>query len=99
LCGIRLHCRAARIAIIDELVVSPMDYDAEATAYMVVVNDEQQYSIWPVARSLPLGWHDEGFHGSRAECLSHVEQVWTDMRPRSARMARTQSLAAKGGDA
>lgn len=53
--------------------------------HVVVVNDEQQYSIWPEGRDIPLGWKVEGFAGSRAECLSHIEQVWTDMRPLSVR--------------
>ncbi|MEN3615166.1 MbtH family NRPS accessory protein [Plantactinospora sp. ZYX-F-223] len=57
----------------------------DATAYAVVRNDEEQYSIWPVGRPLPSGWTDVGVHGSEAECLAHVELVWTDMRPLSLR--------------
>lgn len=53
----------------------------------VVINDEEQYSIWPVGRALPLGWRDEGTVGTREECLAHVEVVWTDMRPASVRRA------------
>jgi MbtH protein len=53
--------------------------------YRVVRNDEDQYSIWPVDRDLPPGWHAEPFEGARAECLSHIDRVWTDMRPRSLR--------------
>lgn len=52
---------------------------------IVVVNDEDQYSIWPADRRLPAGWRAEGFRGPREECLDHIEQVWTDMRPRSVR--------------
>lgn len=48
---------------------------------MVVVNDEEQYSIWPAERALPAGWADGGFAGTRADCLAHVDEVWTDMRP------------------
>lgn len=55
------------------------------TRYIVVMNLEEQYSIWPAGRPIPLGWHAEGFEGSRAECLAHIEQVWTDMRPLSVR--------------
>jgi MbtH protein len=58
--------------------------------FTVVVNDEQQYSVWEDGRPLPAGWHDAGFTGSREECLAHIEQVWTDMRPRSLRLAMEQ---------
>jgi MbtH protein len=53
--------------------------------FHVVVNDEEQYSIWPVDRDLPGGWHTDGTSGTREDCLSHIEEVWTDMRPRSLR--------------
>jgi MbtH protein len=53
----------------------------------VVVNAEEQYSIWPVGRPNPPGWHDEGFSGSQEDCLAHVDTVWTDMRPKSLRLA------------
>jgi MbtH protein len=53
--------------------------------YVVVRNDEEQYSIWPQGRELPTGWHDTGFTGVKADCLSHVDEVWTDMRPKSLR--------------
>lgn len=55
--------------------------------FLVVRNDEEQYSIWPADRDLPLGWQDTGFTGSREECLAHIDTVWTDMRPRSVREA------------
>jgi MbtH protein len=50
-------------------------------AYKVVVNAEQQYSIWPLERENPLGWSDAGKRGSKAECLAYIKEVWTDMRP------------------
>jgi MbtH protein len=53
--------------------------------FMVVVNDESQYSIWPEALEPPDGWHAEGTIGDERECLHHIESVWTDMRPRSLR--------------
>ncbi|OZM71145.1 MbtH family protein [Amycolatopsis antarctica] len=53
--------------------------------FKVVLNDEEQYSIWPADRDNPLGWRDEGVSGTREECLEHVERVWTDLRPRSVR--------------
>lgn len=55
--------------------------------FVVVLNDEEQYSIWWTERELPLGWREEGTRGSRAECLEHIDRVWTDMRPRSVREA------------
>ncbi len=51
----------------------------------VVVNDEEQYSIWPVERENPAGWRDAGKTGTKQECLAYVEEVWTDMRPLSLR--------------
>ena len=53
--------------------------------YRVVRNDEDQYSIWPADRDNPPGWHDEGRTGTREQCLDHIAEVWTDMRPRSVR--------------
>ena len=65
----------------------------ETRAYRVVVNDEDQYSIWLADRTMPAGWNPEGFVGSREQCLAHIDEVWTDMRPRSLRerMARQES--------
>jgi MbtH protein len=55
--------------------------------FAVVRNDEEQYSIWPADRPCPAGWHTTGFTGTREECVAHVDEVWTDMRPRSLREA------------
>jgi MbtH protein len=55
--------------------------------YVVVRNEEGRYSIWPAGRALPAGWYDVGFSGTKDACLAHVDPVWTDMRPRSARQA------------
>jgi len=55
--------------------------------FTVVMNDEEQYSIWAADRELPAGWRAAGFDGSKDECLAHIETVWTDMRPRSLRLA------------
>ena len=57
----------------------------ETTTYKVVVNHEEQYSIYPTARPNPLGWKDAGPTGSKAECLAYIKEVWTDMRPLSLR--------------
>jgi len=57
----------------------------DSTIYSVVMNHEEQYSIWPADRPLPLGWSAVGKSGSKAECLAYIEEVWTDMRPLSLR--------------
>ena len=51
----------------------------------VVVNLEEQYSIWPIDRENPAGWRDAGKTGTKAECLEYIKEVWTDMRPLSLR--------------
>ena len=58
-----------------------------APEYDVVVNDEEQYSIWAVGRAVPAGWRAVGVNGSKEKCLEHIEEVWTDMRPKSLRLA------------
>jgi MbtH protein len=57
----------------------------DTTIYKVVLNHEEQYSIWPADRETPDGWREEGKVGTKAECLEHVKEVWTDMRPLSLR--------------
>ena len=57
----------------------------DTTTYRVVVNHEEQYSIWPIDREIPLGWRDAGKSGPKAECLAYIKEVWTDMRPLSLR--------------
>jgi MbtH protein len=61
------------------------DQMEDQTIYKVVVNHEEQYSIWPAARDNPLGWKDAGKTGSKEECLAYIKEVWTDMRPLSLR--------------
>ena len=53
--------------------------------YQVLVNDEEQHSLWPVGKELPEGWRRAGKEGSKQDCMDHVDAVWTDMRPRSLR--------------
>ena len=72
-------------AITWELDVQDLDERERDITYAVVVNDEEQYSIWPVDRDIPAGWKDAGKHGTKDECLEHVGEVWTDMRPASVR--------------
>lgn len=64
-----------------------MEYREDSTVYKVVVNHEEQYSIWPVDRENPMGWVDEGFTGNKQEVLHHIEEIWKDMRPLSLRKA------------
>jgi MbtH protein len=54
--------------------------------YEVVVNHEEQYSIWPSGRELPFGWRTVGTSGVKAVCLDYIGKVWTDMRPLSLRL-------------
>jgi MbtH protein len=61
------------------------DEREDTTIYKAVVNDEEQYSIWPADRENALGWSDAGKSGPKAECLAYIEEVWTDMRPLSLR--------------
>lgn len=63
------------------------------SAYKVVVNEEEQYSIWWADRDIPAGWRFEGTQGSQEECLSHISTVWTDMRPLSLRKHMEQAAA------
>lgn len=63
-----------------------MDQDQESKiVYRVVVNDEEQYSIWPMYKEIPNGWRDVGKEGLKADCLAYIAEVWTDMRPLSVR--------------
>jgi MbtH protein len=72
------------------------DQDQEdRTTYRVVVNHEEQYSIWPEYRDNPLGWRDAGKVGSKAECLAFINEVWTDMRPLSLRQKMDQDAATR----
>jgi MbtH protein len=59
-----------------------MDDDAQ---YQVLINDEEQYSLWPADQDIPAGWRAVGKEGDKADCMAYVDEVWTDMRPRSLR--------------
>jgi len=52
-------------------------------SWRVVINLEDQYSIWPTSKTIPPGWRDEGKTGAKEECLNYIKEVWVDMRPRS----------------
>jgi MbtH protein len=60
-------------------------FDVEDAVFNVVMNDEDQLSIWPIDRDLPSGWRAAGVVGTKRVCLAYIEDHWTDMRPRSAR--------------
>jgi MbtH protein len=61
--------------------------DDDAGTYVVLINDEEQYSLWPERKSVPAGWKLTGFKGPKAACVSHVDETWIDMRPKSLREA------------
>lgn len=58
-------------------------FEDENASYLVLVNDENQHSLWPVAIDVPEGWRTVHGASSRQECLAYVEENWTDMRPAS----------------
>jgi MbtH protein len=70
-------------------------FEREDEVFRVLVNHEDQYSLWPQWKAIPGGWEDTGVSGDKKTCLAHVEQVWVDMRPRSLRlwMAGAATLA------
>jgi MbtH protein len=62
-----------------------MDEKDDIRIYKVVLNHEEQYSIWPAEKANALGWKDAGKSGAKDECLAYIKEVWTDMRPLSLR--------------
>jgi MbtH protein len=66
--------------------------DIDSRIYQVVINDEEQYSVWLADREIPAGWRPAGPSGTRPDCLDYIDQVWTDMRPKSLR----ERMAARG---
>jgi len=65
-------------------------HESDRAVYKVVINHEEQYSIWPARMDLPPGWNDVGFQGDRNTCLERIRELWTDMRPLSVRRAMDQ---------
>jgi MbtH protein len=59
--------------------------EPDEAIYLVVMNHEEQYSIWPDDKKIPDGWRAVGTRGSKADCLQYIEETWTDMRPLSLR--------------
>jgi MbtH protein len=64
---------------------------ADTMVYKVVVNHEEQYSLWPAERENALGWRDAGKQGTKEECLAYIKAVWVDMRPLSLRRKMEES--------
>jgi len=62
-----------------------MEAENDTATYTVVMNDDEQYSIWLADREIPNGWREAGKTGTKQECLEHIEKVWTDMTPKSLR--------------
>jgi MbtH protein len=60
-------------------------FDDEQREFHVVINHEEQHSIWPTDRDIPAGWHAVGTSGTKSKCLAYIDQAWTDMRPLSLR--------------
>ena len=66
-------------------------FEEENETFVVVVNDEGQYSIWPESREIPAGFKSTGKAGKKKECLDHIEETWTDMRPKSLREKKREA--------
>lgn len=77
------------------------DEQEDTTIYKVVINHEEQYSIWPAERESPPGWRDDGKSGLKRDCLDYIREVWTDMRPLSLRkhMEKQAQTREKGTEA
>jgi MbtH protein len=69
----------------EETEMKSDEENEDTTTYRVVLNHEEQYSIWPAHHENPAGWEDGGKVGTKAECLAYIEEKWTDMRPLSLR--------------
>ena len=65
----------------------------DTTIYKVVINDEEQYSLWFAHRENPIGWRDANKTGLKQECLEYIKEVWTDMRPLSLRKKMEESTS------
>jgi MbtH protein len=67
--------------------MSTNPFDDEAGAFYVLVNDEEQHSLWPAFAEIPAGWRAVFGEASRSACLDYVDENWADLRPRSLRDA------------
>ncbi len=73
--------------MVDKSVTRVDAYTIDGDRFKVIMNDEEQYSIWPEKKPIPAGWHDQGFAGTKGEVTQYIDQHWTDMRPASLRKA------------
>lgn len=73
------------------------DETENTTIYKVVINHEEQYSIWPADRENASGWNDVGVSGTKQQCLDYIQEVWTDMRPRSLRKQMEEQAGSDNG--
>jgi MbtH protein len=71
--------------------------EEQSGEFVVVRNEEEQYSIWAIGRPIPLGWKVAGPSGSKDSCLAYIRETWTDLRPRSLRLARPDVTAPSNG--
>jgi MbtH protein len=69
-----------------------MEDQEDSRTYTVVINDEEQYSIWFTDRNLPPGWQEIGKQGTKSECLAYIDEIWTDMRPLSLRKRMAEGV-------
>lgn len=74
-------------------------FDSDDVTFQVVVNPEEQFSIWPSFKTLPAGWSPVGVSGTKQECLAHIEKHWTDMRPLSLRQHMKRQAQRSSTDA
>lgn len=72
--------------------------DNSNQVFVVVINDEEQYSIWPKRKVIPDGWRECGKEGLKVECLQYIDEVWTDMRPLSLRKQMDEDAIAEGNN-
>lgn len=75
------------------------DTEETKATHIVLINDEEQYSLWPRNKKIPLGWRNVGKEGTEEECMKYVDEVWTDMRPRSLRIRMEEMRKATVDDA
>jgi MbtH protein len=73
--------------MVEKATVRVDAYTIDGDRFKVLINDEEQYSIWPEQKAVPAGWYEKGFAGSKDEVAQYIDQHWTDMRPASLRKA------------
>jgi MbtH protein len=82
---------------LETLMTNP--FDDEDGEFLVLVNDEGQYSLWPTFKDVPAGWTAVGPRGARKDCLAYIEEHWTDMRPKSLIAQMERDAAERAGAA